>query len=766
MKLAVMTWFHYRNYGTALQATALTSVLRELGHDPWMIRYKPCGYFRTVPDYRISALVKRGYRKIRKRGNTVSEGHFCEEQKERLFRDFLAEQMDFTENCETKTDLERLNDSFDAFVCGSDQIWSPLNFDSKYYLDFVHDPAKKIAYAPSMGVEKIEDAYVRSEIKKHLSQFGALSVREQAGQKLIRKLTGITAPVVLDPTLLYTAQQWAKRFDLQKTGADEDYLLVYMLGRDESHWVAARQTALSLGLKLRLIPVYTDDLSREGCITTPVGPKEFLQQIYGAAYVCTDSFHGLCFSLLFHKAFTAFARFRKGDAQNQNSRIIQLLRMTGMAERMLTEKNRSSIAKRKPDFSKADTALQEMRKQSLHYLSEALKKAECAVKGRTTVTQQNSLCCGCGACKCVCPVDAIQIVKNRNGFLEAVVDNSLCIHCGKCKSVCPFCTDPSSNSVETAELFSFKCTDTSVLARSTSGGAAHSIAKFLLRQGYDIIGCQYNATLNCAEHIIVQSEEQLPALQGSKYIQSCFAGALEKLAVSTRPAAVFGTPCQIAATRKLLSERENVVYIDLICHGVPSDHLFRKYQQHIKMVAGVDADKMTMDFRYKPRGWTDIHLHATDGEHEYCCNKREDPFFRMFEVGVCYSEACYECRWRACSCADIRLGDYWGPRFQTDQTGVSMTLCFTQQGHSIMERLVSTETGILLEQPIEDYLKYQQLRNSPKPVFYDAVIKALQSEKKCLPDIAEKYVTTLENRTLSRAEYGKYLLKMITYTDK
>lgn len=766
MKVAVMTWYHYRNYGTALQATALTSVLRELGHEPKLIQYKPCGYFRTIPDYHIPALMKRVYRKIRRRGSIAAGGHFCDEQKDHRFRDFLDVRITFTEECKTKADLERLNDQFDAFICGSDQIWSPLNFDPKYYLDFVHDPIKKIAYAPSMGVEKIEDVYVKREIKKQLKQFGSISVREQAGQKLIYDMTGQTASVVLDPTLLYTAQQWTDQLELQQSITDEPYLLVYMLGKSAEHWGAAEETAKRLGLRLRLIPVYKDDFSRNGCITEPIGPKEFLQQICGAAYVCTDSFHGLCFSLLFHKPFTAFARFREGDMQNQNSRVVQLLRMAGMSDRMMNGKNWSAIADRSPDFSCADVALNEMRGKSMQYLTEALKAAEEATGKYSSVMKLNSICCGCGACRCVCPVGAIQVSKNQNGFWEARVDDQNCIHCEKCKEVCPFCTEDRGKTVEKAELFSFKCNDSAVLERSTSGGAAYSIAKAFLKHGYDVVGCQYNETLNRAEHIIVQDDKQLFALQGSKYIQSHFADALETLKAKEKPVAVFGTPCQISAARRLLSGRDDVIYIDLVCHGVPSEHLFRKYQKYMDAVSGVNTDRMIMDFRYKPKGWANIHLHASDGEHEYCCGKEKDPFFRMFEVGVCYAESCYECRWRVESEADIRLGDYWGPRFRGDQTGVSMIVCFTETGRYILERLCAENMGVLIEQPVNDYLSYQQKTNFPKPVFYNSLIDDLRDKHIKLNDIVEKYAFPFENKKLSMREYLKYLFKMITYRRK
>lgn len=760
MKLATTTWYHYRNYGTALQAAALTTVLRSLGHEPRMIRYKPCGYFRTLPDYSISALGKRVYRKIKNRGTAAIGENFYDERKDLLFETFLNTYIQFTDPCSTKSDLERLNDQYDAFVCGSDQIWSPLVFNPKYYLDFVHDPAKKIAYAPSIGVEEIEDQYVKAEITKLLNQFGSLSVREEAGQKLIKELAGKDSPVVLDPTLLLTSQQWQDQFGL-KQHVEKPYLLVYMLGNNAEHWKAASETAAHLGLELRLIPVYKNDLSSEGCITEAVGPREFLQLIHDASYVCTDSFHGMIFSLQFHRPFTAFARFRKSDARNQNSRVLHLLNMVGMHNRLLADNNWNFIADTVPDFIHADCILDQMRRSSMSYLTEALQNADKANKQNLHIMQQNSLCCGCGACKSVCPVSAIRIEMSSNGFWEAVVDERKCIHCGKCKAVCPFCTETRSVSAESATLYSFKSNDPDVLRRSTSGGAAYSIAKMLLGQGHMIAGCQYNAKTQQAEHVLIQSMEELSALQGSKYIQSNFSNVLENLKSCSKPIAVFGTPCQIAAARRVLAKRTDVVYIDLVCHGVPSAHLFRKYREYIGKMSGMNSEQMMMHFRYKPKGWANIHLHASDGKHEYCCGKEEDPFFRMFEVGNCYNETCYECRWRVDSEADIRLGDYWGPKFKTDRTGVNMVVCFTQTSRSIMEQLRSAEIGTIEEQPIEDYLTYQQSLNLPKPVFYDELLVQLQKRKTRIVDIVDKYAVPLENKNLSRSEHLKYVLKMM-----
>lgn len=761
-----MTWYHYRNYGTALQVAALTSVLRKLGHEPQMVRYKPLGYMRSLPDYSVSALKKRMNRWINNRQVAETGEHFNSAEKDALFETFLTEMLRFTELCSTKADLEYLNDHFDAFICGSDQIWSPLVFNPRYYLDFVRDPQKKIAYAPSIGVKEIEDSYVKAEIKNLLSKFGALSVREKDGSRIIRELCGKEAQVVLDPTLLLTAEEWEKEMSPCGKKTEEPYMVVYMLGNDPAHWDAVRKTTDHLGLALRIIPVFREDLNRPGCIQSAVGPREFLDLIAGASYVCTDSFHGMIFSALFHKPFTAIARFRKNDARNQNSRVENLLKILSLEDRMLGRDDWKTVAESAMDFASVDQKLSALRVESVKYLTDALAGAKQAKPEKLHVMQCNSLCVGCGACALTCPVDAIQIIQDAGGFWKAEVDGSKCIHCGKCTGVCPCCTATQNKPAQDAVLFSFKSNDPNILLRSTSGGAANALARHLLRQSYCVAGCMYDKQSQQARHVLIRTEEELPLLQGSKYIQSDFANAAQALRDCAEPLAVFGTPCQIAGIRRMLGNRDDVVYVDLVCHGVPSAHLFRKYREYIEQVSGVDTDQMQMSFRHKPSGWREIHLYATDGEREYSADKHSDPFFRMFEVGNCYNESCYECRWRVDSEADIRLGDYWGPRFSGDTTGVNMAVCFTARGRDLIRQLASAEYGTVQEQDIDDYLTYQQSLNLPKPVFYDALLVLLRDPTSSLTDIVERYAVPLENRKMSRKEHIRYILKMMLYKER
>lgn len=760
MKVAIMTWFHYRNYGTALQVTALSEKLRGMGHEPEVIRYKPCGYYRSIPEYSIPVVVKRTIRRALGQHSAAQPTAYVSQEKERLFSDFLSEWLRFSDKCETAADLGTLNDRYQAFICGSDQIWSPLCFDPHYFLDFVKEPERKIAYAPSFGVTQIHDKYIKENTRQLLRHFSAISVREAAGQKIVEELTGLPPELTVDPTLLFSGEEWKTHFALSEDSAAAPYMLAYMLGCNPAHWDVLKEIAKRHKLQLKIIPVFEMDMDREGCIKTPLGPREFLELFLNAAYVCTDSFHGLVFSILFHKPFSVFSRFQKNDPQNQNSRINNLLDLLNLRKRLVDDHFRREDTDEVIDYSRVDSILQEQRERSADYLSNALANTTVACVSAKHVQERDGLCCGCGACAVSCRSHAIQIKINGDGFYAAMVDEDKCVSCGRCLSVCPFIGQAERHSSEKAAMFSFKSCEENVIHCSTSGGAAYHIARHLMRNGYAVLGCAFDPETQTARHILLHNECELRKIQGSKYLQSYFADALAEAAAEQSKIAVFGTPCQISAAKRVLSGKDTVC-IDLVCHGVPSCHLYTKYRDYLQRKAGINTAQMNMVFRYKPKGWRNIYLYATDGEHVSCSSKNDDPFFRMFEVGNCYMKTCYECRWRGDSEADIRLGDYWGPRFEGDRTGVSMVIAFSERGREVIHSLRTCEDAEIAEQPINDYMTYQQKNNLPCPVFYEELISALKSEDAPIEDIVEKYAVPLEDRALTARERLRHVLQLL-----
>ena len=226
--IAIMTWYTYRNFGTALQATALYSVIEEMGYSPRLINYQPKG--NTEPAG-ISRYARKAFVKIRNCSKRYRE---FTSQRSVIFSKFLDQRIKTTAPCCSIPELQDLNETYDAFVCGSDQIWSSLCYDDKYFLSFVRSKEKMVAYAPSMASVEISDPVLREEILANISRFRYLSVRERQTAQFIRNQTGQEVDVVLDPTMLLSTNQWESLVDTADVPKIEgDYILCYFLGNEK-----------------------------------------------------------------------------------------------------------------------------------------------------------------------------------------------------------------------------------------------------------------------------------------------------------------------------------------------------------------------------------------------------------------------------------------------------------------------------------------------------------------------------------------------------
>ena len=426
MKIGIMTWFQYHNYGTSLQVVALSKVLNKLGQETSVINYKET---RSAIFLHKENVVKDVYIQMKNRIEEHPYHRYEEKVREEKFESFLKKNLKFTKRVSILPEFEDLNDEFDAFVCGSDQIWSPSFYNPRYFLDFVIDDYKKIAYAPSIGTNKIDDDNTKAQMIKHIERIKYISTREKTGADLIENNIGRHVETVLDPTLLLTEKEWEK---MTTDFADNfrPYLLVYMLGRNEKYWKNIYEIAKRLKLEVKIIPVFFRDLKREGCIKKPVGPEDFLSLIKNAQYICTDSFHGMIFSINFRKSFCIFERFKANDQSNQNSRIYNALDMFGLESRIYKKESKNCIAEiyRNIDYSKVSKILDAEREKSINYLINALDGVLVAKNTcKKNISNGEILCCGCGVCEKVCPTKAIAIEIDNRGFYRSVLDEKKCI---------------------------------------------------------------------------------------------------------------------------------------------------------------------------------------------------------------------------------------------------------------------------------------------------------------------------------------------------
>lgn len=259
-------------------------------------------------------------------------------------------------------DLSQLAGRYDAFVIGSDQPWNPnFPFNSELdYLPFVPD-GKKLAYAVSFGVGRIDSG--RGRTAELLNGIPSISMREDAGAHIVRELTGRTVPVVLDPTMLLTPSEWVvvERRPGVPAAREDGFCLKYMLGDDVNGRVVDR-----LAAERGLVVVDLRDCS------LPVGPAEFVWLVRNAGLVCTDSFHGSVFSILFHRPFVIFERREEGQC-DMSSRFDTLCGTFGLGHHRANGPAFDLARCEDEDWERVDSVLALQRSRSVEWLSEALE---------------------------------------------------------------------------------------------------------------------------------------------------------------------------------------------------------------------------------------------------------------------------------------------------------------------------------------------------------------------------------------------------------
>lgn len=383
------------------------------------------------------------------------------------------------------------------------------------------------------------------------------------------------------------------------------------------------------------------------------------------------------------------------------------------------------------------------------------------MKNNISKAQKKNFCTSCQICSVVCPAEAIEIKLNNDGFYQPIVNNNKCINCGKCVSICYKYDLSVELNDEYKIAYAAKSKDKLLLSKSTSGGIAHLLAEHLIKKGYKICGVTYNYTLNRAEAVIVDKIEELEKIQGSKYIQSYSEEIYKKIFqdLNSEKYAIFGLPCQIYGIDTYLrkiNRRNNVILIDLFCHGCPSLKFWRKYLNYVVNKNKLDGIKK-IEFRSKKKGWHEFIISILDNKDKLFISKNEnDIFFRLFFSNKILNESCYKCKLRSTlKYTDIRLGDYWGSEYDLDKEGVSAVVLVTEKGESIFKNIKS---NIEFRKTI--------LKNIVKAQSYGKNYRFEEKNRKYILSILnenDKFEIFLKkyNQSLNKKEKIKYFLKNI-----
>lgn len=380
MKVCVITFCDNGNYGSELQAIAMNEFLKEQNHEVTFVKIKYKNrllralqvMYIKVKDFYF-ACFDNEYRDMRSSLLKNGKKKMVISSSLRLKIKKLVNEMINVE----VLNIGKFRNKFDCYICGSDQIWSPayIPFNKNLYLCSII-AEKKIAYAPSFGINTLPNYHIKKAIPL-INEFKYLSVREVEGASLIQQYADKKANVVVDPTLLVNSSIWNQMADLyNENNIHGDYVFCYFLGEISSK-VKEKIRDYSNGARIIMVPYKNNvDFDME---YLEANPAEFLSLIKKAKYIFTDSFHGTVFSIIFKKNFTVFKR-NYDDNLNQTSRILSLLNKINLGD-CYCEAIDIFSPNNSIDYEEVDIMLNELKNNSIEFLKNALRNVEKYNKG-------------------------------------------------------------------------------------------------------------------------------------------------------------------------------------------------------------------------------------------------------------------------------------------------------------------------------------------------------------------------------------------------
>ena len=364
-KIGILTFQNADNYGALLQAYALKKTIKDTGHKADILNY----YSPKLPkDYKIFRLPKISPKDIVKKCAKFILSPFLLYIRWK-FKGFRKQYLTDIEPVYPNK-IENYANKYDIFITGSDQVFNPriTNFDRNYFLSFSKDKNKNFSYAASFGLSLKDLSDNEKEfLKENLANFNSLSVREKQGNEIIESLLSYKSEVNIDPTLLLSKAVWQK---IAVSPKKKKYVLLYLMYKDKNIINFARKLAKTNHCKLIFISYSLDIIDRVPAKHITPTPQEWIGLFLNAEYIVTNSFHGFAFSVNFNK------KFFLGHLPSHmpvNSRLDNLLEITGLYNRLYTNFSDTDNYDTPIDWQNVNKKLESERQKSLNYLQEITK---------------------------------------------------------------------------------------------------------------------------------------------------------------------------------------------------------------------------------------------------------------------------------------------------------------------------------------------------------------------------------------------------------
>lgn len=699
MKVGILTHYNVNNQGAQLQMLALQSFIKELGHEVFVLTYDKNFDFvsddikkrniitlKSFPYIFKEFLLKKGFKQT-----------YFNYKKYSINKKFRRENFKYTSYDSSL---------IDCVVIGSDEVFSnEVGCNNMMYGHGIN--AKRIvSYAPSFGQTNIDDIKKRNLyelISSGLKKFDYISARDENTFNIISEMTETVPVMVCDPVLLYDFSQLRENIKIKPI--KKPYLIVYGYDKNftnKKEIKAIKKYAKSKNLITVSVGTYHKWCDRNincDCL-------QWLKYFENCEEIITDTFHGTILSVISNKPMAVLIR----NQINQN-KLTHLTKSLKIQDRLIEEisyENLHNCFNKKINFKSINNNLNKYRATSIGFLKNCL-----TFDDKKNIYDCSGNCSGCGACVNVCPKEAISYELNKYGFYEAIVNKDECINCGLCKRVCVKNFDKNLKHINEGRLFSSYSKDSDLVKSCTSGGVANELAIYGLKNNYYVFGTTYNYENNRAEVVLINNVTDLNKIKGSKYIQSKSDKYISKFIKLCKENPnnkfiVFGTPCQIYGLRKILEIykfKNEVIMVDLFCHGVPSYIVWDEYLKNIKDKYRL-KNISKINFRDKKNGWHNFTISFENNNKKIYIKSTRDVFYKLFFSNKFLNFSCNNCNFRkGFSAADIRLGDYWGKKFLSNECGISAVILNSAEGIKYYNKVKNIYSQ--KQADLNDFIKYQ-----------------------------------------------------------
>ncbi len=738
MKVALLSFHNAYNYGAALQAYGLQCAIQNLGIDCEYLNYQnPFRKHAYDMKYQFSQAVKN--KKIVNAVRYLAGMPFMT-VRGRRFVGFYSKYLKVTDQVyENSEAIAQLNECYNKFIVGSDQVWNYSNNggDTAYLLDFVKDDRKKISYSSSFGFSTLtpdlEDIY-----REYLARFNRLSTRESIGTEIIEQITGRKAHLVLDPVFLAGKAEWDK---IKAPTKEKKKKYIFFYTNRKSQIADFLNTGYDSGEEFHVLSTHITPkelLNRRIKTRIAMSPEEFLEEISSSELVVTASFHCLALAIIYHKQFVVILT---GD-HGKDERITNLLRIAGLEARILKSTTNKADVLKKIDFSEVDARIEKQLFYSREYLRRAIfdePDIEVDSSFKNQYFCKDSRCFGCGACENVCPVKAITMKPNEEGFLVPELETEKCIHCFKCHEVCQVYAQKES--VIDQNYFAVKNND-DIRRTSSSGGMFMALASFILEHRGIVCAAGMDGQFK-VYHMFASNKDELVPMRGTYYVQSTIGDTfkhIRDLLKEDRLILFVGTACQVKGLKEYLGcVPEKLVLCDIICHGAPSPMVFEKFIQMLKEHGTLKEFK----FRDKSLGWKGYHVSGVINGKKITNKLWLQSFNNLFSHNMINRVNCGSCPYTNYNRpGDITIGDFWGiensHRDFMDSLGVSLVLTNNEKGQKLLERLqLDSMIKVQKEETIQNSLvKPANISSKRLQVFQTIIRKGYAAAQKDYAEVS------------------------------